>query len=83
MKRRRREEAFVRLSSLHGDMLRAYRAGQWEKTEALAQGCLDVAATFRPEKFNSLYAMYRERARQYRQTPPAPGWDGVHDAASK
>lgn len=74
------ESGFVRLAETHSALLKAYRAQQWDRAEALldegegAYAALGVAG---------LAALMRERIASLRGDPPGEGWDGVYQAVSK
>ncbi|MEX0708290.1 MAG: adenylate/guanylate cyclase domain-containing protein [Woeseia sp.] len=52
------------------EMLHAYRNAEWDRAAAM----LDALAA---EHDEPLYAMYHERIRAFRETPPPADWDGV------
>ena len=72
--------AFTRLSAAHGEMLRAYRARDWDGAEAALTRCRDDAAA---ASLAPLYRLYAQRIAAFRAKPPAADWDGVHDATEK
>jgi adenylate cyclase len=72
-------EAFTRLSAAHGEMLRAYRARDWDGAEAALARCREAV----PPPLAPLYVLYARRIAAFRAQPPAAGWDGVHDATEK
>jgi adenylate cyclase len=51
--------------------LRAYRAQQWDQVE------VSLLNLQRMNPACELYALYAERAAQFRRNPPAAGWAGV------
>ncbi len=75
-------EAWQDYSLLHDAMLAAYRARMWEQTLDLCQrmNACAAAASFEVSGFLSLY---RERAADYRDSPPPSDWDGSYAATSK
>ncbi len=76
---RARTDAFRALEAMQAGFLVAYRAAQWDAAErALAQ--LRAAGG---AELAGLCAVYAERVAAFRQSPPLPGWDGVHVAETK
>lgn len=75
---RARRLDFVELRAHHQDMLKAYRAQEWDRADALLEEC-----GWRAPELEALYDMYRERVAAYRISPPQDEWDGVFTATSK
>jgi adenylate cyclase len=69
---------FIRFSTLHNDMLEAYRARRWDEALAKGQECRSL----RPD-LEGLYVLYARRIEAYRQNPPSADWAGVWVAAEK
>ena len=74
------EANFARLSAAHHDMLAAYRAQDWDLTDAILAKAEDHYAALGIPK---LCALMRERIEALRSDPPPPEWDGVYQATSK
>lgn len=72
------EPSFAPLAEAHAAMIAAYRRQDWDAaSEQLAVAkALDVTLV-------KLYEVYARRIAEYRATPPAADWDGVHVARSK
>lgn len=60
------------------DLLRAYRAQEWDKAEAMAK---TMAQSY--DFMAAYYEMLTERIQSYRMTPPGSDWDGHFIALSK
>ena len=71
-------DAFKRMSAFHDDLLRAYRARDWDAAEAALTRCREAAVSLAP-----LYALYAQRIAAFRVKPPAADWGGVYDATEK
>ncbi len=71
-------EAFRTLSTVHGEMLAAYRAQRWNDAKALIQDCRD-----REPNLSDLYDVYEDRIRRFEADAPEAGWDGVFRATAK
>ncbi|CAH2032638.1 CHASE2 domain-containing protein [Trichlorobacter ammonificans] len=65
------EKEYLNDITAFNEMVHAYRLQQWDQ----AEGMLQHLAAGRPDR--GLYALYRDRIRQYRLKPPATSWDGV------
>jgi adenylate cyclase len=80
-----RTEAYKTLRKTHDEMLAAYRAQDWDKTEALCAACKPLAAALEGAvaDITELYDLYLERVADYRANPPGPDWDAVYVATSK
>jgi len=70
--------AYLKLSESHGEMLKAYRAQDWEKA-------LDLIAVCEADGLAPLllYQLYRARIHLFQMVPPPEDWDGVFVATSK
>ncbi len=73
------QDGFERLAPRHAAMLEAYRGRDWDGAEAAIARCEAVGV----ERLHALYALYRERIAEWRETPPPPDWDGTFTATSK
>ncbi len=62
---------------LYRQALKYYRTQQWDLAE------LQFLNLQKSSTSPYLYKMYAERVAQYRKTPPAPDWDGVHTFTTK
>ena len=61
-------------------LLAAYRARDWDGAEAAAKGLAPLSGRF---ALGTLLALYGERIRGARATPPPANWNGVWDATEK
>ena len=63
--------------ALQGEALGYFRKREWDaaaaRFEQLHRDCGG----------RKVYALYLERVERFRQNPPAPGWDGVHNLTEK
>ena len=73
------EDGFERLAPRHAAMLEAYRGRDWDGAEAAIARCEAVGV----QRLAALYALYRGRIAEWRETPPPPDWDGTFTATSK
>jgi adenylate cyclase len=73
------DSGFRAFAESHGAMLAAYRAGDWDRAEALLAECRKAA----PVPLETLYDLYAARIAGFRATPPPPDWDGVHISLEK
>ncbi len=73
------EDGFERLVPRHAAMLEAYRGRDWDGAEAAIARCEAVGV----HRLTALYALYRGRIAEWRETPPPPDWDGTFTATSK
>ena len=73
------EDGYERLIPRHAAMLEAYRGRDWDGAEAAIARCEAVGV----HRLAALYAVYRGRIAEWRQTPPPPDWDGTYTATSK
>ncbi|MEX0696486.1 MAG: adenylate/guanylate cyclase domain-containing protein [Dongiaceae bacterium] len=67
------------LQPRHATMLDRYRGRDWDGAEQAIAECeaLGVGG------LSGLYAIYRGRIAEWRETPPPPDWDGTFTATSK
>ena len=72
------DDDFKRLRRTNENMLSAYRARDWKTTERLAERCASM-----PHAPIELYRLYRARAAQFRDAPPAIDWNAVSIATEK
>jgi adenylate cyclase len=71
---------FLALSDAHERFLALYRGGAFNEAEQQLGACEALAGPF---KLDALYALYRSRIANFRETPPPSGWRGVHVALEK
>jgi adenylate cyclase len=72
------DQAFVRLQTVHTEMLIAYRHRRWPE----ARAALDACRKLEP-RLAGLYDLYTRRMDDFLSAPPAADWQGVHVADSK
>jgi adenylate cyclase len=72
------DPAFQALSTVHAEMLRAYRAQRWQAAREALSACREKDA-----RLVDLYDLYEERIGYYMESPPGPEWDGVFVATEK
>lgn len=77
------DEAFIKLNDLWEKVLASYRAQQWDEAENFIGLCEQAITKTEGIELSGLFALYRERIRAYRVTPPPEGWSGVFEATSK
>jgi len=70
--------SFKEHATQHQNMLAAYQIQHWDDCERL---CHSLASKY-PEMVG-LYALYAQRAADFRASPPSADWDGVYTATSK
>jgi adenylate cyclase len=75
-----RDERFLALTAAHEGMLAAYRARDWDEAERGLRSCRAWDDGF---GLGTLYDIYADRLRRYRDRPPPEGWDGSELALSK
>jgi adenylate cyclase len=73
------EPAFVALAAVHGRMLAAYRASDWDGADAALAACQGAHWP----GLDGLYALYGKRLAACRADPPGADWDGVYTAEDK
>jgi adenylate cyclase len=73
------DDVIADMNRKHMAMLDKYRGRDWDGAEAAISECeaLGVAGLAR------LYAVYRDRIAEWRESPPPPDWDGTFTATSK
>jgi adenylate cyclase len=73
------DDVHAALHDRHVTMLDRYRGRDWDGAEQAIGECeaLGVAG------LTGLYAVYRGRIAEWRQSPPPPDWDGTYTATSK
>jgi adenylate cyclase len=71
--------AYETANEKHAAMLDTYRGRDWDGAEAAIAECekLEIAG------LSALYAVYRARIAEWRQSPPPADWDGTFTATSK
>jgi adenylate cyclase len=70
---------FIDLSAHHDEMLRRFRAKEWDAADALRRECDRING----RGLDRLYALYKERIAYFRKNPPPPDWDGTAEALGK
>ncbi|WOE75899.1 CHASE2 domain-containing protein [Alterisphingorhabdus coralli] len=73
-------EAFKGLSAAHGQMLKAYRAQHWDRSEKALEDSRELYEEF---GMSGLYKLFAERIDGLRKKPPGLAWDGVYQAMTK
>jgi adenylate cyclase len=68
-------EAFRNITALTGQMLDRYRNRDWDGAEKAIDSALSATDHF---GLDEIYNTYRERIRNFRETPPPASWDGVY-----
>lgn len=72
--------SFNDLARAHDAMLAAYRGQRWDEALSALPACRTLGASL---GLDGLYDLYDSRIDSFRESPPPPEWDGVHDATSK
>ena len=72
-------DGYERLAPRHAAMLEAYRGRDWDGAEAAIGECEACGVA----RLATLYAVYRGRIAEWRETPPPADWDGTFTATSK
>lgn len=67
------------LKKVHADLIRYYREQQWNYCSQAIEG---LTGKWNGE-LDTFYAHLAERIKQYMDTPPPEGWDGVMDWVNK
>ena len=75
----RQSDAFKALTAKHLDFLSVYRNRDWDGADALLQEC----ETMGGQKLKGVYALYRDRIKAFRTSPPPENWDFTAQATSK
>jgi adenylate cyclase len=70
-------EKDMKLRSLFGEGLAAYRRQDWDEAQAHFESCLQISAEDGPSR------LFLERIPHLRSTPPSPNWDGVWHVSEK
>jgi adenylate cyclase len=78
-----KDQRFMELSGVHGEMLAAYRGQRWDEAGELIERCRQRADAFLPATLDILYDHYSLRCIIFKQTPPGPSWDCVYEPAVK
>ncbi|MEX0338384.1 MAG: CHASE2 domain-containing protein [Arenibacterium sp.] len=78
----RGSDAFGAVSQQQEDMLRAYRAQDWDRASALLEDLRNSLLPIEP-RAEVYLAFIQNRMDGLRQNPPPADWDGVYDATSK
>src|SRR5260221_577223 len=73
------DDAHTALAEKHGAMLDAYRGRDWDRAEAAIGVCEGLGI----RGLAALYAVYRGRIAEWRESPPPADWDGTFTATSK
>ena len=73
------DEVHARLCERHGEMLEKYRSRDWDGAARAIDACEQVGV----HGLGGLYAVYRGRIAEWRESPPPPDWDGTYTATSK
>ncbi|MBI3553758.1 MAG: adenylate/guanylate cyclase domain-containing protein [Elusimicrobia bacterium] len=69
---------FKELAARHAEMLKVYRAKDWDAAEKLIEQCRKA-----PYNLKVLYDLYGARIKAYRDHAPAADWDGTFTATTK
>jgi len=72
-------QGFIDLSARHNELLRRYRAKDWDGATTLVRDC----EAMHMNGLDRLYALYNERIDYFRRNPPPEKWDGTAEALSK
>ena len=73
------DSAFATLAPRHTAMLDRYRGRDWDGAEQAIAECEALGIT----GLGGLYAVYRGRIAEWRESPPPPDWDGTFTATTK
>lgn len=73
------DPAFSAFAATHDALLAAYRARDWDRTEALIAECRRAA----PVDLSILYDLYVGRIAGFRAAPPPEDWEAVHISLEK
>ena len=76
------EPGYQDLHEKHAAFLAAYRGQHWEAAEQCVRAIEPLVAIQWPQ-LQGLYSLYAARLQHYREQPPGPDWDGVHDMQNK
>jgi len=72
-------QSFIDLSARHNELLRRYRAKDWDGAATLVRDC----EALHVNGLDRLYALYGERIEYFRRNPPPENWDGTAEALTK
>ena len=75
----KQSQGFIDLSAHHNELLRRYRAKDWDGAASLVREC----EAMHVNGLDRLYALYAERIDYFRRNPPPENWDGTAEALSK
>jgi adenylate cyclase len=70
-------EKEIKLRSLFGEGLAAYRRRDWDDAQAHFESCLEISTEDGPSR------LFVERITHLRSTPPSSEWDGVWHISEK
>jgi adenylate cyclase len=73
------DQIYVDLGPKHTAMLDRYRGRDWDGADAAITECESLGVN----GLAGLYAVYRGRIAEWRESPPPPDWDGTFTATSK
>ena len=75
-----KQDDFLKIKSCIDDMIKHYRAQDWDKaTASLEEGRANIST------FNvaGLFDLYEGRIAEYKENPPPSDWDGVFISTTK
>jgi adenylate cyclase len=75
----KQSQGFIDLSTHHNELLRRYRAKDWDRATTLVREC----EAMHVNGLDRLYALYAERIEYFRLNPPPENWDGTAEALTK
>ena len=75
----KQSQGFIDLSAHHNELLRRYRAKDWDGAASLVREC----EAMHVNGLDRLYALYAERIEYFRRNPPPENWDGTAEALTK
>ena len=75
-----KQDDFLKVKSCIDDMIKHYRAQDWDKASACLEDGRANISTF---NVAGLFDLYEGRIADYKETPPAADWDGVFIATTK
>jgi adenylate cyclase len=75
----KQSQGFIDLSTHHNELLRRYRAKDWDRATTLVSECKAMHVN----GLDRLYALYAERIEYFRLNPPPENWDGTAEALTK
>ncbi len=74
------DPAFQALTANIGEVQRCYRARDWDGAERALAAARGQDQAFNLDEF---FQVYEARVAAFRENPPPPDWDGVHEATTK